>query len=108
MKRLACVSGLTGVLLLLLLSSSYATWAAPLVDPLRQTVPTRTPTSPARTPGPPTATRQTADEDTPTPYPPTATLAVDATATVAPTSAPSDTPVSPATVSDAATQQNND
>ncbi len=83
-----------------LLSSRPVIWAAPGMDPLRQTVPTRTPTSAPGTPTNPSPTKEVV-EDTPTPVPPAATytLAAELTpsATVAP--APSLTATSAAAMS---------
>jgi hypothetical protein len=90
MKRVALVCALTGVLALSFLSSSRGTWAAPWMDPLHQTVPTRTPTSHRRTPRPATPTPE-ADDDTPAPEPPTATPVGMPTSTIAPTVKPSET-----------------
>ncbi|MGB3904577.1 MAG: glycosyl hydrolase [Anaerolineae bacterium] len=73
MNRLRLVFVLTAALVVSLFSSGLGMWAAPGTDPLRQTVPTRTPTSP---PGPPPARTPTPGdrvEDTPTPSPPMAT-----------------------------------
>jgi len=85
MRRVALVSALTGVLALSLLSLSPGTWAAPWMDPLHQTVPTRTPTSSARTPRPSTPTTE-GPEDTLTPSHPTATAEATPTPTITATS----------------------
>jgi len=93
MRRAALVFVLASVLVLTLLSSSRGTWAAPWMDPLHQTVPTRTPTSAPRTPRPATPTEE-AVEGTPTPSPPpgtaeavpkpTSTVALEPSRTTAP------------------------
>ena len=87
MNRLRLVFVLTAALVVSLFSSGPGMWAAPGTDPLRQTVPTRTPTSP---PGPPPARTPTPGdrvEDTPTPSPPMAThtSTPQSAVTVAPT-----------------------
>lgn len=84
MRRMAVVSVLTGLVALSLLFSSHGTWAAPGLDPLHQTVPTRTPTSGPRTPRPSTPTEESV-VDTATPAGPTATATPERTPTVAPT-----------------------
>jgi hypothetical protein len=94
-RRLALVLVLAGVLSLWLMPSSHGTWAAPLTDAERQTVPTRTPTSGPGTPRPATSTREPEVEDTPTLVPPTSTPTMEATATVAPPVEPSPTLASP-------------
>jgi hypothetical protein len=71
MRRVALAFALASLLVLALLCSSQRTWAAPWMDPLRQTVPTRTPTSAPRTPGPAAPTEEAGD--TPAPPPPTGT-----------------------------------
>ncbi len=98
MRRVALVSALTGVLALSLLSLSPATWAAPWMDPLHQTVPTRTPTSSARTPRPTTATTEV-PEDTRTPSPPTGTAEAAPTPSIPATATSSATLAPPASVS---------
>jgi hypothetical protein len=95
MRRLALVLALVGVLLLALLSSSYGAWAAPWMDPERQTVPTRTPTSGPGTPKPATPTEERVVQDTATPVPPTATPTFEPTPTLEPSVAPSQTPALP-------------
>jgi len=91
MRRVALVSALTGLLTLSLLSLSSGTWSAPGLDPLHQTVPTRTPTSAPRTPRPSTPTEE-AVADTATPVGPTVTATTQQAPTVAPTVAASATP----------------
>jgi hypothetical protein len=91
-RRLAWVVGLAGALSLSFLSSGYSSWAAPWLDPARQTVPTRTPTSAPATPKPDTPTEEPVAEDTPTPIPPTATSPMGASPTVTPEREPSPTP----------------
>jgi hypothetical protein len=97
MRRVALVSALTGLLALSLLFSSYGAWAAPGLDPLHQTVPTRTPTSGPRTPGPSTPT-EAAAVDTPTPVGPAATATSQPTPTIAPTTEASASPAALETV----------
>jgi hypothetical protein len=94
-RRLALVLALAGVLSLWFMSSGYGTWAAPGTDAGRQTVPTRTPTSPPGTPRPATPTKEPVVEDTPTCIPPTSTPSVVATPTVAAPTEPPPTPTVP-------------
>ncbi|TKJ28075.1 MAG: hypothetical protein CEE40_12525 [Chloroflexi bacterium B3_Chlor] len=101
MNRLRLVFVLTAALVVSLFSSGLGMWAAPGTDPLRQTVPTRTPTSP---PGPPPARTPTPGErveDTPTALRPTAThtWTPQPAATVAPTLAQSATTTPPSVAS---------
>jgi hypothetical protein len=90
MRRLALALALTAGLSLLWLPSSHGTWADPIMDGLRQTVPTMTPTLPPRTPRPATPTRDGA-ADTPTSVPPTATVGPGETPTIAGTAPPTQT-----------------
>ncbi len=94
-RRLALVLALVGVLLLWLLPSGYGTWAAPLTDAERQTVPTRTPTSAPGTAKPATPTKEPVVEETPTSIPPTSTPTMEVSPTVASTAEASPTPTSP-------------
>jgi len=89
-RRLPFIFMLTGIVVVALFSSGLATWAAPGTDPVRQTVPTMTPTS---RPGPP-STPQPPQQDTPTPVVPTPThtWTPEPTETLPPTSELSATP----------------
>jgi hypothetical protein len=80
-----------------LLSSSPGMWAAPGMDRVRQTVPTRTPTP---GPGPPTSPTPTEErvEDTPAPLPPTATHTLTAEPTASPTTAAALSPTATSSV----------
>lgn len=93
MRRAALVFVLASVSVLLLLSTTHGTWAAPWMDPLHQTVPTRTPTSGPRTPQPSTPTQETGD--TPTSWPPTGTVEALPTVTSSVGLEPSSTPAAP-------------
>jgi hypothetical protein len=110
MKRSAFILVLAGGSVVLLLFYSTGLWAAPGMDPLRQTVPTMTPTSPPgppRTPTPtpeegvegtPTPTQEGGVEETPTPTA-THTQIPRPSVTLAPTLEPSPTSTSPPVVS---------
>ncbi|HJX39572.1 MAG TPA: glycosyl hydrolase [Anaerolineae bacterium] len=89
-RRLVVALALTAGLSLLL-PGDRGTWAEPIRDGLRQTVPTRTPTSPSRTPRPATPTGEVV-QDTPTTLVPTGTAQPGPTFTVVSTVAPSETP----------------
>ncbi len=89
-RRLPFIFMLTGIVVVALFSSGLATWAAPGTDPVRQTVPTMTPTS---RPGPP-STPEPPQQDTPAPVVPTPThtWTPQPTETLPPTSELSATP----------------
>jgi hypothetical protein len=103
MRRVALVFALMGLLVLSLLSSSHGTWAAPGLDPLHQTVPTRTPTSGPRTPRPSTPTEEPV-VDTATPAGPTVTATPQKAPTVTATVEASATPAAVGTISPGETQ----
>jgi hypothetical protein len=84
MRRMALVLALTAGLSLSLALGGHDTWAEPVGDGLHQTVPTRTPTSPPRTPEPVTPAREPA-QNTPTWPVPTGTAQASPTGSIAPT-----------------------
>jgi hypothetical protein len=84
MRRMALVLALAVGLSLSFGLGGSDTWAEPVGDGLFQTVPTRTPTSPPRTPVPVTPAREPA-QGTPTRPAPTGTAQASPTGSIAPT-----------------------
>ncbi len=117
MKRWGFIVAVLGALVTSLLFSRTGLWAAPDVDPLRQTVPTMTPTSQPGSPTPrpatptptpegeeretPTPTREGPERETPEPPEPTATQTwtPQPAATLTPTPEPSPELTQPPVVS---------